>query len=32
MTFLFERNDTEKRYAIATMFPRPADDHAAGEH
>ncbi|HTR95890.1 MAG TPA: hypothetical protein VMI73_29505 [Trebonia sp.] len=26
MTFLFERKDAEKRYAIATMFPRPADD------
>jgi hypothetical protein len=24
ITFLFERNDAEKRYEIATMFPRPA--------
>jgi hypothetical protein len=30
ITFLFEPNQAEKRYGIATMFPRPAERQTAG--
>jgi hypothetical protein len=31
IAFLFERNQAENRYGIATMFPRPAERQAAGD-
>jgi hypothetical protein len=31
ITFLFERNDAEKRYEIVTMFPRPAQRQAVDD-